>query len=58
MGLRESVAIYGSIAGTACKILQGKVKEQETDLERLTDIKKRKAWLREYEIGANDEPWF
>ena len=48
----------GSIAGTAYKILQGKVKEQETDLKRLTDIKKRKAWLREYEIGDNDEPWF
>jgi hypothetical protein len=35
------------------------VKELEADLQRFADIKKLKAWLREYEIGdADDEPWF
>lgn len=35
------------------------VKELEADLQRFADIKKLKAWLREYESGdADDEPWF
>jgi hypothetical protein len=36
------------------------VRDLEADLQRFTDIKKLKAWLKEYEIGdADDEdPWF
>jgi hypothetical protein len=35
------------------------VTEVEADLKRFADIKKLKAWLREYEIGdVDDEPWF
>jgi hypothetical protein len=39
--------------------MRADIKELEADLKRFTDIKKRTAWLREYEIGdGDDEPWF